>query len=147
MNRSWTNCPCVYKYATKWYMFHDLTLIEYLLCINVLFHICCLLEICCVWRAELQEQSWSQRWQVVSSISLKMILSCYSCCPFKIKNFRTFLDEWMRSSRVGRERLTANAVVATFLGSIPASSDTVESEGRQMKQCWISNIKKSPFLS
>jgi hypothetical protein len=33
------------------------------------------------------------------------------------------------------ERLTANAVVATVLGSMPASSDTVESEGRQMKQC------------
>ncbi len=33
------------------------------------------------------------------------------------------------------ERLTVNAVVATVLGSIPASSDTVESEGRQMKQC------------
>ncbi len=36
------------------------------------------------------------------------------------------------------ERLTANALVATFLGSmisIPASSERVESEGRQMKQC------------
>jgi hypothetical protein len=43
----------------------------------------------------------------------------------------------MRSSRVHAwlERLTANAKVATVLGSIPASSDTVESEGRQMKQC------------
>jgi hypothetical protein len=37
----------------------------------------------------------------------------------------------MRSSRVVR----ANAVVATFLGSIPASSDTRKSEGRQMTQC------------
>jgi hypothetical protein len=27
--------------------------------------------------------------------------------------------------------------VATVLGSIPASSLTVESEGRQMKQCWL----------
>ncbi len=37
------------------------------------------------------------------------------------------LAEWL-------ERLTANAVlVTTVLGSIPASSDTVESEGRQMK--------------
>ncbi len=33
------------------------------------------------------------------------------------------LAEWL-------ERLTAKAVVATVLGSIPASSDTVESEGR-----------------
>ncbi len=39
------------------------------------------------------------------------------------------VDEWL-------ERLTANAEVATVLGSIPASSDTVESEERQMKQCW-----------
>jgi len=37
-------------------------------------------------------------------------------------------QKWMRSSRV------VNAKVATVLGSIPASSDTVESEGRQMKQ-------------
>ncbi len=42
----------------------------------------------------------------------------------------------MRSSRVVIiERLIANAVVATVLGSIQASSDTVESEERQMKQC------------
>ncbi len=34
------------------------------------------------------------------------------------------------------QSMTANAKVATVLGSIPASSDTVESEGRQMKQCW-----------
>ncbi len=42
------------------------------------------------------------------------------------------LAEWL-------ERLTANAVhiVATVLGSIPTSSDTVESGGRRMKQCWI----------
>jgi hypothetical protein len=41
---------------------------------------------------------------------------------------------WMRSSRVVRAS-EANAVVATVLGSISASSDTVESKGRQMKQC------------
>ncbi len=33
------------------------------------------------------------------------------------------------------ERLTANAKVAKVLGSIPASSDTVESKGRRMQQC------------
>ncbi len=32
------------------------------------------------------------------------------------------------------QRLTTNVKVATVLGSIPASSDTVEYEGRQMKQ-------------
>jgi hypothetical protein len=37
-------------------------------------------------------------------------------------------SEWL-------ERPTANAKVETVLGSIPASSDTVESEGWQMKQC------------
>jgi hypothetical protein len=42
---------------------------------------------------------------------------------------------WMTSSRVQLEHLTANAKVATVLDSNPASSDTVESEGRQMKQC------------
>jgi hypothetical protein len=43
---------------------------------------------------------------------------------------------WMRfSPSAWLERLTVNAVVATVLGSIPASSDTVESKGRQMKQC------------
>ncbi len=38
-------------------------------------------------------------------------------------------------------RLTAN--VATVLDSIPvASTDTVESDGRQMKQCWKQYIEK-----
>jgi len=45
------------------------------------------------------------------------------------------LAEWL-------ERLTADAKVATVLGSIPASSDTLESEGRQMKQCWIKYLYK-----
>ncbi len=45
------------------------------------------------------------------------------------------------------DRLTFNAEVATVLGSIPASSGTVESEGRQMKQCWIKYIPKIPLLS
>ncbi len=44
------------------------------------------------------------------------------------------LAEWL-------ERQTANVVVATVPSSIQASSDTVESEGWQMKQCWISYVK------
>jgi hypothetical protein len=39
------------------------------------------------------------------------------------------------------ERLTANAIVATVLGSLPAFTGTVESEGRQMKQCCIKYLK------
>jgi hypothetical protein len=35
----------------------------------------------------------------------------------------------------------ANAKVATLLGSIPASTDTVESEGRQEKQSGIKYLK------
>jgi hypothetical protein len=49
---------------------------------------------------------------------------------------------WKRSSRVGMrpiakwlERLAVHAKVATVFDSILASSDTVEAEGRQMKQC------------
>jgi hypothetical protein len=41
--------------------------------------------------------------------------------------------------------LTANAEVATVLGSMPAFSETVESEGREMKQCWIQYIEKKPY--
>ncbi len=40
---------------------------------------------------------------------------------------------WLRSSL--EERLTANVKVVTVLVSIPASSDTMETVGRQMKQC------------
>jgi hypothetical protein len=49
---------------------------------------------------------------------------------FNLDPVRTyeFVAEWL-------EHLAANAIVATVLGSIPASSDTEESEGRQMKQC------------
>ena len=41
----------------------------------------------------------------------------------------------MRLNREVLEHLAIKAKVAKFLGSIPASSDTVESEWRQMKQC------------
>jgi hypothetical protein len=37
------------------------------------------------------------------------------------------------------ERLNAKAKVATVLSLVPASSDTAESEERQMKQCWQNN--------
>ncbi len=39
------------------------------------------------------------------------------------------------------ERLAVNVKVATILGSIPASSETFESEGRLMKQYGITYIK------
>ncbi len=44
----------------------------------------------------------------------------------------------LRLNKIQTQRMTtANASVATVLGSIPASVGKVESEGRQMKQCWI----------
>ncbi len=39
------------------------------------------------------------------------------------------------------DRQTANNEDATVLGSIPVFSDTMESEGRQIKQCWIKYCK------
>jgi hypothetical protein len=49
---------------------------------------------------------------------------------------------WVRSSWVVRVSDSQCRLSGSVLGSIPASSDTVESEGRQMKQCWISYIKR-----
>ncbi len=49
-------------------------------------------------------------------------------------------DSWTLEERDLAEwlvRLTANAKVVTSLGLVRASSDTVESERRQKKQCWI----------
>jgi hypothetical protein len=45
------------------------------------------------------------------------------------------VDEIYSTVAEGLKRLAANAEVAIVLGSIPASSNTMESEGRQMKQC------------
>jgi hypothetical protein len=50
----------------------------------------------------------------------------------------------MRSSLVVRPSDCHNAPVARVLGSIPASVDTVESEGRQIKQCEYSTKQKIP---
>ncbi len=36
-----------------------------------------------------------------------------------------------------KECLTVNTIVTAVMGLIPASSDKVEFEGQQMKQCWI----------
>ncbi len=45
------------------------------------------------------------------------------------------------SNRLGKSIRMAMQKVATVLGSIPESSETLESEGRQMKQCWIKYFK------
>jgi hypothetical protein len=46
----------------------------------------------------------------------------------------------LTTCRSGSQTLTANAVVATVLGFIPASTDTVESEGRQPADEAVLNI-------
>ncbi len=48
----------------------------------------------------------------------------------------------MQQLLVYSERLTANAEVATVLGSIPASSDTAESEGQKICQYQKTLINK-----
>ncbi len=50
---------------------------------------------------------------------------------FTVHSFRSTRCGWDLAECL--ERLTAIAKVPSVLGSIPASSDTVESEGRQMK--------------
>ncbi len=66
-----------------------------------------------------------------------LIVRCWVLIELSVWNFNDLAKCW--------ERLAVNAKVATVLGSIPASSDTVESEGWQMKQCWITYIKiKNP---
>jgi hypothetical protein len=60
---------------------------------------------------------------------------------YKLKFLRPHgwdLAEWL-------ECLTANVKIATVLGSVSASSDTVESEGRQMRHCWIKNMRKKNY--
>ncbi len=62
-------------------------------------------------------------------------------------------EKWLRSSQVWKESSRVIRAsdshcigeVTTVLGSILASFDTVESEGRQMKQCW-KELKKNKFL-
>jgi hypothetical protein len=49
----------------------------------------------------------------------------------------------MKVDEISIERLTDNAKIARVLGSIPASTDTVESKGRQMKQCRIKYLSKT----
>ncbi len=56
-------------------------------------------------------------------------------CGWDLADCGWDLAEWL-------ERLKANAVIATVMGSIPPSSDTVESPGRHMKQ----KIQKIPLL-
>ena len=51
-----------------------------------------------------------------------------------------FIERWDLAEWL--ERLTANANVTIVLVSIPASSDTVEFEGRHMKQCGIKYKKE-----
>ncbi len=88
------------------------------------------------------------------------LIRMWFCCIFEdcvmdfYIRFLRFIDDLMRSSQVcgwdlakWLECLTSNAKVATVLGPIPASSDTVESDGRQMKQCFIKYIKNKEKIN
>ncbi len=81
-----------------------------------------------------------------SSRAAVYMFSLFSCAFFCSLIFLIHggwdLADWL-------ECLAVNVKVATVLGPNPASSDTVESEGRQMKQCWITFKcrKKSTYFS
>ncbi len=80
---------------------------------------------------------------------LSFYLRKVSIFAVKLWDIQNLDENCMRTRRVVTERLTANAKVATVLGSIPASSDTVESEGRQIKPMlnkvhWKKKIPKEP---
>ncbi len=57
----------------------------------------------------------------------------------RILKGRWDLAEWL-------ERLAVSVKVATVLGSIPVSYDIVESEERQMKQCWNRILNGSSYM-
>ncbi len=81
-----------------------------------------------------RSSSGSQCQQQINPVYKKIqcVLSLpVTCLRFSTREYRWDLAEWL-------ERLTVNAKVA----SIQACSDVVESEGRQMKQCWITCIKR-----
>ena len=67
--------------------------------------------------------------------------------PKKLKIQDVFIQFTMLGNRLLGTTVSTGivAVVANVLGSIPASSDTVESEGRQVKQCWILYLKNPPL--
>ncbi len=71
-----------------------------------------------------------------SSTTAASFLACFISLRIynRWKSSRLAIGYWL-------ERLTVIAKVPTVLGSMPASSDTLESEVRRMKQCWITNIK------
>jgi hypothetical protein len=66
-------------------------------------------------------------WHQLHYLQKRFFIRTFSSLYY-IFNKTFYLAKWL-------ERLAVNAKVATVLGSILASSDTVESEGRQMKQC------------
>jgi len=75
---------------------------------------------------------FENRMAVVLALPPKVWLSCNLPQWLQIRGYYLFSSTMLRSSRVVRASLTASAGVATVMGSIPASSDIVESEGRQM---------------
>ncbi len=76
---------------------------------------------------------FENRMAVVLALPPKVWLSCNLPQWLQIRGYYLLISSTMlRSSRVVRASLTASAGVASVMGSIPASSDIVESEGRQM---------------
>ncbi len=70
----------------------------------------------------------------------KMLIKNWNC-RWDLANCGWDLTKWLE------RRLTVNAKVATVLGSIPASSrhSGIWWAAVEMKQCWITYIKKPPY--
>ncbi len=86
------------------------------------------------WEVEMEEQG-SKTEQIIKGKKSKLKINFL----YRSRQKKLDLAEWLK-------RLSANAKVATVLGSIPASSDTVDSEGRQTKHRWINyRAKNSPW--
>ncbi len=89
-------------------------------------------------------------WTSCSSMSMSLHVHC---AANTLNMSRRWI--WTRATRKSSgldllakwlESLIANVKVALVLGSTPTSSNTVESERRQMKQCWIQKSQKSYII-
>ncbi len=85
------------------------------------------------WHYEMADLAWSRRWAWACPDGTQWWTRTYSCIPpaQAIPVDKTSIGETQEKQSQ-----------QTGLGSIPASSDTVESEGRQKKQCWIQYIEE-----
>jgi hypothetical protein len=110
-----------------------------------------LTETCFHCHMQLSGRGWDSRvWMISSRVWMRSSRVWMRSSRVWMRSSRVLMRSsrvWMRSSSgwdlaEWLERLAVKVNVATVLGPIPASSDRVESEGRQMMQRWIMPHKK-----